>query len=280
MSPCPILARLRRDVACYVSTGLLAASCAFAADPHRPTVGIEGQAEAVLPRPDYAPRPVDDRAELILRVDAVERLDAQSYRYTFHYLGLEPGAYPLADHLVRSDGEPAAELGETLLQVGSLLPGNHDGRLADAPPPRRPWLGGYRAGLVALGVLWLAGLIALIRMNRPPPAPPAAPAPPPPSLADLLRPLAEAAAAGTLDADGRARLERLMIGYWTDRLALAGRPAAEILPRLRAHPEGGVLLRAVEAWLHSPRGASPDEVRRVLQPYAAVPAPAGAEAAR
>ena len=280
MKRCNIAARLRSDVACYVSTRLLIASCAFAADPERPTVGIEGQAEAVLPRRDYAPRPVDDRTDLILRIDAVQPADGGGFRYTFHYLGLEPGAFALSEHLVRVDGEPATELSNTLLQVGSLLPKDHDGSLVDAPRRRLPWLGGYRAGLVLLGMLWVAGLVVLARMNRPKPAPPAPPPAPPPSLADLLRPLAESAAAGTLDAAGRARLERLMIGYWSERLALTDLPAAERLPKLRAHPEGGLLLRSVEEWLHSPRGATPDDVRRVLQPYAAVAAPVSAGEAR
>lgn len=265
---------------CPVLIALLAfVSCAGAAERQLPTVGIEGHAEAVLPSRDYVPRPVDDRTDLILRIDAIQPVEGGGFRYTFHYLGLEPGAFALSEHLVRSEGEPAAELSNTQLQVGSLLPKDHDGSLADAPRRRLPWLGGYRAGLVLLGLLWAAVLVVLARMNRPLPTPPAPPPAPPPSLADLLRPLAEAAAAGGLDAAGRARLERLMIRYWSDRLALTDLPATELLPRLRLHPEGGLLLRAVEEWLHSPRGASPEDVRRVLRPYAGAAAPAAREEA-
>ena len=249
---------------------LLAAATAAAEPP--PTVGIEGRAVVTLPLAGYTPRPVDDRSPLVLRLGDV-RPDNGAYRYTLYYLGLAPGAFPLSEHLLRPDGEAAAELSNVVLRVRALLPADHDGQLADDPFRAAPRLGGYREALAALAALWIAGLVTLARMNRrvrPPPPPPPAPAP---TLADLLRPLAEAAAAGTLDTAGRARLERLLIGYWSGRLALSALPAAEVLPRLREHPEGGLLLRRVEAWLHSPRGASPDEVRDALTPYMAVPAP-------
>src|SRR5262245_20367661 len=58
-----------------------------------PNVGIEGHVTVLLPRADYRPRPLDDRTELILRVDSITALTNGQHRYALHYIGLEPGAY-------------------------------------------------------------------------------------------------------------------------------------------------------------------------------------------
>ena len=44
-------------------------------------------------------------------------------------------------------------------------------------------------------------------------------------------------------------------------------PAAAALAALRAHPEAGALLRALEQWLHSPEGAADADVEALLRPY-------------
>ncbi|MBK8002226.1 MAG: hypothetical protein IPK15_26940 [Verrucomicrobia bacterium] len=67
-------------------------------------IGIEGKASLALPRADYQTRPLDDRTELILRIDKVTPVASNEYRYDFFYMGLEPGAYDLADFLIRPDG--------------------------------------------------------------------------------------------------------------------------------------------------------------------------------
>ena len=60
-----------------------------------PNLGIEGRASLTLPGPDYRPRPLDDRTELILRVEKIVPLTNGQHRYDFYYMGLEPGAYRL-----------------------------------------------------------------------------------------------------------------------------------------------------------------------------------------
>ena len=169
-------------------------------------MGIEGRVEAVLPRPDYRPRPLDDRTELILRVENIEPLTNGQYRYYLYSMGLEPGSYHLAEFLIRPDGSRPDELAEQTIQVRGLLPDEHDGRLNAYVPRLFPFIGGYRAMLVVLGTLWVGGMVAYLYLTRRKPAL-AAPVleASPPSLAERLQPLVEAAATGRLNANGQAQ---------------------------------------------------------------------------
>ena len=53
----------------------------------------------------------------------------------------------------------------------------------------------------------------------------------------------------------------------------------EVMARLRQHPEAGVLLGALEDWLHRPPGRVKVEVERVLAPYRNLPDEAPVEVA-
>jgi hypothetical protein len=74
----------------------------------------------------------------------------------------------------------------------------------------------------------------------------------------------------------QASLELLLLHYWRDRLGIADAPAATAIATLRAHPEAGTLIRAVERWLHAPGAgdARPaEDIAALLAPYVAVEAP-------
>ncbi|MBN2507746.1 MAG: hypothetical protein JXQ71_13740 [Verrucomicrobia bacterium] len=259
--------------ACGAVLGLVcaAAAASSAPGPAPGNISIEGHLAVTLPRPDYRPRPLDDRTELILRVDGVAAANGQ-FRYQFHYLGFEAGTYNLADFLVRPDGSRPDELGTLPVRIHARLPDDHNGRLNPHLARRFPFLGGYRVMLALLAVLWLAGLAAYILSQRKKRVVAQAAAPvPAPSLAARLRPLVEAAARGRLDAEGQAQLERLLTGYWRVKLALPEGRMAEALRRLKAHAEAGELLRALERWLHRPGGVSAAEVAAVLEPYRHLP---------
>ena len=238
------------------------------------TIGIEGRVTLDLPRGDYRPRPLDDRTELILRIESVTATNRQQ-RYEFSYMGMEPGDYRLADYLVRPDGSRADELSNTLVHVQSVLPENHDGKLTAFAPGRFPFIGGYRIFLALLGALWLGGIGLFIwsyRKKRVVAAP--AVVVPEPSFAERMRPLVEAAAAGKLSLDGQAQLERLFIGFWREKLNPPGdQRMADALAELKAHAQAGELLRALEHWLHERTGATAAEVNALLEPYRQAPSP-------
>ncbi len=256
----------------------MSAFAALATPPTMPSrvIGIEGDVAVTLDRGDYQPRPLDDRTPLILRVGRVTPAGDGRFTYEFHYIGFEAGDYKLADYLVHPDGSLAAEIGDELLHVRSMLPSDHDGSLKPYVPQPFPWFGGYRMFLAFLALLWVGGIAGFIWFGR---RRKVAVAPPEivrqPTFAERMRPFVEAAAAGVLTTDGQAELERLMSGYWREKLALPDQRMADALTELKLHPEAGELLRALEKWLHKPCGATREEIAALLEPYRRLPAAAG-----
>ena len=89
-----------------------------------------------------------------------------------------------------------------------------------------------------------------------------------PNLAERLRPLVEQAANGTLDTDGRARLERMIFSHWREQLGLTEEgDVAGLHHQLKAHPEAGPLLCGLEDWLHRPPGTATVDIPALLAPY-------------
>jgi hypothetical protein len=231
-------------------------------------IGLENDVEITLDRGDYQPKPMSDRTPLILRLEQIKPAAKGRFTYQFHYISFEPGLYKLADYLIHADGTPATDLGETPIEIKSILPPDFLGQLNPFSPQPFPALGGYRLVLGGLAVLWLCGLPALIWLGR---KKQVLVAPeviiPVPSYADQLQPFVEAAAAGNLTATGQAMLERLLTGYWREKIALPEQRMGEALTALKAHPEAGLLLRALERWLHQPGGATRVEIEKLLAPY-------------
>ena len=232
------------------------------------SVGMEGEVRVLLDRGDYLSRPLDDRTPLIVRIESVSPAAKGTFAYELHCIGFEPGPHRLADYLMKPDGTPAESLAGTTFEVRSILPPGHDGALNTLLPQAFPWFGGYRIALSGLGAIWLIGLAVLALAGRRRNSTQEAPPPlPPPTIAERLRPLVEAAANGTLNADGMAGLERLMTAYWREKLGLPEARMAEQLAALKRDPQAGELLRAMERWLHQPGGANRAEIPALLHPY-------------
>ena len=238
------------------------------AETARKGIGLESDVVITLDRADYLPRPMDDRTPLILRLDRVRPADHGRFTYSFHYISFEPGSYRLADYLMHPDGTPATDLGETPIEIKSILPPSFQGELNPFSPTPFPAFGGYRKLLGGLAVLWLCGLPALIWLGRKKKAVIVEePVIATPSYAERIRPFVEAAAAGTLTASGQAELERLLTGYWREKVAGPEQRMTESLAALKKHPEAGSLLRALERWLHQPGGVPKSEIESLLEPY-------------
>jgi len=238
------------------------------------TVGMPAKIEQlVLPGPELESRPIEDRrAPVVVRIAAVYP-HGTAFRYDIVYYGLEPGRYDLRDYLRRKDGSPTKDVPSLPVVVEPVLPPGQiePHRLPLEPSPS---LGGYRGLAIAGGVAWIAGLVAIALAGRRKRALAAAATTRPLTLADRLRPLVDAAMAGTLGEGQKAELERLLIGYWRKRLGLERTEPARVMAMLREDDEAGPLLRRLEDWLHRPPGeaSEPVDVAALLKPYQSIPA--------
>ena len=232
------------------------------------SVGLEGVYFARVDGPALAAKPVDDGAPIQLRIAEASE-DGSATVYELRFLATVKGSYDLCDYLMRADGQPIGDVQPMHVEIGELLPADHNGELEEIPrsetAPRWP----YRRTASVMGVVWLVPLfwVVLRRITRRR-AKPAVAEPAEPSLADQLRPLVEAAVAGRLSTAEQAQLELLLIAHWRRQLDLTGYSTAEALRRLRQHDESGELLRLLEQWLYLPPGESNVDVPAILRPYA------------
>jgi hypothetical protein len=242
-----------------------------------PTVGMEGRVTARIPGALVEAKPVDEKASMIVRI-ASSTPGPDGTAYDIRYIGLEPGRYDLKGYLFRIDRSATTPIPSIPVRIKPMLPDDHQGQLVAATSSPLRFLGAYKWLLIGVGVLWLAALYPLIFVKRQRARLAADAAPLPPTLADRLLPLVQQAAAGTLSADGKGQLERLLLSHWRERLHLGEATMAEALVRLRQHREAGALLRALEDWLHRPPGvAAQVDVAAILAPYRSIPSPAQAE---
>lgn len=243
---------------------------AQARDQRTATVGMRAFVEqVVLPGTELVAAPSNLKTPLVLRVLKTWP-HGEHLRYDFEWVGLEPGRYDLTKFLVRKDGSSTAGLPEVAVEATSLLPGGA-AEPSDLTPqsPRR--LNGYTSLQIAAGVAWVVGLLAILFVGRRRRVQAAAPAAKP-TLADRLRPLVQAVAAGGADTGAKAELERLLVAFWRSRLGLRDVKAADAIVAIKRHEEAGALLRQLEAWLHMPQPPAPTDVQALLQPYRAVTA--------
>ncbi|MCC6671189.1 MAG: hypothetical protein IT458_09010 [Planctomycetes bacterium] len=255
-----------------LALALAAPGLAQRLDQREATVGMRARIDQlVLPGPELTAKPVTREAPIVLRVLATWPHGSE-FRYDLEYYGLDPGRHDLARYLVRKDGTAATGLPEIAVEIRPVLPpGQVEPEELDAVAP--PRVGGYRTLQILAGVVWVLGLLALLLVGRRRRAAAAALAARPLTLADRLRPLVEAAAAGRADAGPQAELERLLLAYWRRRLELQELSAAKAIAQLRAHAEAGALLRRLEEWLHRPPEGRAVDVAALLAPYRAVADP-------
>jgi hypothetical protein len=247
---------------------LVLALTAFAKADDVPTVGIEGRLLVLLPGTALLAKAADRTAPVNVRI-ASTRPHGTLTEYDLRYIGLVPGKYDLRQFLVREDGSPTNDLPPLEVQIAGLLPAQHKGELLAHQGSPFAALGGYKFVISAAVALWALVLIPIFLANRKRKVaaePPASIAPP--TLAQRLRPLVELATTGRLTTDQQAQLERMLLSHWRERLGLESVSASEAIARLREHSEAGVLLRALEDWLHRPPGTAKVDLDAVLAPYA------------
>ncbi len=249
---------------------LMACTIALADGPTTPrgitgSVTITHGGAAIVAQPDQALT-----APMIVRVTDLtpSAADGFPHNYRIDFIGSLAGEHDLREHLRHRDGSPVDELAPVLVTIVSELPERHGTDLFGTPT--RPFFtrNHYQLFAWVLAVAWVCVPVVFLwkRWLRNRPGPPPAPPAPKPTLADQLRPLTEKAMRGELSLEGQARLELLLIAFWSERRDLTRLSPAQALAQLRSDAEASPLLLAVERWLHSREGSS-DSITSLLEPY-------------
>ena len=237
------------------------------APPGAIPVGMEGSRMKVLPGDKLEAAPVGDKSKIILRIHDVFPHGTDK-RYDLRYFGFVPGEYDLAKFLRHADGTAPTNLPPIPVRIRGILPEDHDGKLIEDKSGGVSLPGSYTAWLIGLGVVWFIAAWPLFLLGRKRKTPLGQAQDEGPDLAERLRPLVEQAANGTLDIDGRARLERMIFSHWRERLGLPeDGDLAELHHQLKKHDEAGPLLRGLEDWLHRPPDTATVDIPTLLEPY-------------
>lgn len=230
-------------------------------------IGIEGTYFLRHPSAGLIAKPANDDSPVVLRIVDVVK-DGKSYLYEIRFIGFREGEHDLRDYLAGTNSGAYEISSPMVIVVHAVLPKDHDGTIEDYSAAGKYWAPPYRTLLRAAIVLWgVATCAYLIRRCFFQPAPIVATLSQQPTLADQLLPLVDAAIAGRLTTAGQARLERLLLAHWQQKLQLTELVPDKALRQLRVHPTAGKLLRELEAWLHMRPGTHVVDVQTLLAPY-------------
>ncbi len=236
--------------------------------PDELPVGRVGELEVILPGTELRAVPLrEQRPDIVLRVKKTI-VHGDRYRYVLSYYGLAPGEFDLTAYLQRVDGSTTTDLPRLPVRIAATLP---PGKLALNPLASRHvgGLGGYRLAMAAILAIWLAGGLGFAwswwrrRQN----IVHAASMTPRKTIAERLEPLVRQASQGNLSTANQAKLERLLIAFWTKRLGLTNLSPSAAIGQLREHEEAGRLLAQLERWLHRPQAECEVDMAQLLRPY-------------
>jgi hypothetical protein len=231
-----------------------------------PTVGIEGSVSLEIPGPQLFAIQRDKDALLYLWIVGVKK-NENSFTYDFRYVGMRPGKHNLLYYLRYQDGaSPAGLQHKVTVEVKSALEEGHVGYLTKIEPVPIRLFTWYREIVAGLVIVWAVLLVPLVLVGRPSKKEEISVLPPQ-SLADRLRPLVVKAADGKLTLEEKALFERLMLGYWCQRLELDPKDILKSLAVLRKHDVAGELICAIESWFHKPISADGVDIAALLEPY-------------
>lgn len=233
------------------------------------TVRSEGQ--RIRPRSD-----LNLDSPILVRISGERILENGGIEYDLEYIGSHAGTFDLRDVLEGADGAKLSResVPEITVEIVSHLGTDSETDVFVVSSPGTELTGGYRIGLIVIAVVWLLiPIVAIVRRMRTKPEVVVEEAPEP-TLADQLKPLVVSASKRELSIAERGRLELLLYAYWAQKLDLnqADRPSA--IASLRRNPTAGMLLRAIEGWLHGRDtvAVASSEINKLLDPYRAVPA--------
>ena len=277
----------RALASCALSAALLTCSIAFAQESNakqtlgRAPRGASGSIEITAPGLALRAKATSDTTAPIL----VRVTHGEGDTYRVEYLGLVSGRYDLAPYLEQVDGRAASSLGTLEVEVFTQLPPNAGTDVFGLDAPSFGFAAHYRTILATIGAAWIAiPLFVLIRRALKPKAAPAHIIEPKIiTTEDLLFAAVDAARARELSVDERGRLELLLLQVLRETghgdVARSETPAdlARAMRSLREDDRSGVVVRAVERWLHASneteRAAALDAIDALRQARAGAAVP-------
>ena len=253
----------------FLASGLVYAAPDAPSPLPSTTIGFPQQLnEWVIPGSPVEAQPIHNRDQAVVVRILETYPHGTDFRYDIEYQVLEPGTFNLANYLRRVDTADPTPIPPIEVEVRSLL---GTGQILPAElAHRRIWyLSFYRLVLILGGLVWLLGLGLLVFYGRAWNTEAVHSSTKELTIAERLEPLLNNALQGELSVDQQAELERLLEGYWRNRLGLHDVPAPQLRERLRQHPEASQLLQFLDNWLHRPANAaiSSAELEAILRPY-------------
>ncbi|MDB6152210.1 MAG: hypothetical protein JWL90_663 [Chthoniobacteraceae bacterium] len=230
-------------------------------------LGVEQAAIVTYSGPPVAVTPYKWGVAVNVRIARVTE-QAGSRVYDVRYIANRAGTFDLKDYLASEDGRQLDGLPSFKFQGDPKLSKELDARIQETEKVHVDVGGHYYATLAGLAVFWIVWLLLLLFYGRPKRPKPAPDAPSEPTLAELLRSLLLQLEAGTLDADGKASMEMLILRHWREELALGGIPMNAALDAIKNDGKTGSLLRQLQDWLHRPGSTvGREDIAAFMAPY-------------
>lgn len=241
-------------------------NCAFSSE-YKATVGeniLIKEVEIAKPQVEVIPRK-SYHVPIILRISNIKET-ADSFLYDIHVESLEPGEYDLRKYLKKINGATLNDADPIKLQVSSLLPKDQiEPQKPSRQTPER--IDGYITTLKVIAALWILGLIILIFKRKKNPESESQTIQKP-SLKKRMSKLIKEASEGTINNQGRAKLERMIIEHWRNKIPETKKLSpSQALKTLRKNPQSSPLIIALEKWIHSPEPISKKEIDELLKEY-------------
>jgi hypothetical protein len=251
---------------------VLLAAVVFKKEEHSMNVplGVEQAAIVTYSGPTLAVTPYKWGVAVNVRIARMTEQDGTRV-YDVRYIVNREGTFDLKDYLVAENGTMLDGLPSFKFHGDPSLSKNLDARIQETEEVRVDVGGHYYATLAGLGVFWILWLLMLIFFRRPKKVAPPPPAPPGPTFAEILRDYLRQIEAGTIDAEGKAKMEMLLLRRWREDLALGDVSMYSAFGAISQSDKAGKVLRALQDWLHRPSSnVRREDITALLKPFAAL----------
>ena len=232
-------------------------------------LGVEQAAIVTYSGPQLAVTPYKWGVAVNMRIARTIEQDGTRV-YDVRYIVNREGTFDLKDYLIAENGSKLDGLPSFKFTGDPKLSKNLDTRIQETEEVRVDVGGHYYATLAGLAVFWILWLLMLIFFRRPKKVAPPPPAPPGPTFAQVLQSYLQQIEAGTLDAEGKAKMEMLLLRRWREDLALEGVSMYAAFGTISQSDKAGKALRELQDWLHRPSSkVRREDITALLKPFAA-----------